>query len=574
MIKYTVKTTHPHRHFISFEAEFPTHGRRSISLQLPSWRPGRYELGNFAKNIRAWRATDVDGNDLNFVKKTKDNWSVETNGADVLILTYQYYAAELNAGSSFLDEDQLYINPVNCFFFDSENANANYDIVLNVPADYQVATGLKKISEHRLFASSFDELADCPLIASKTLKHLCYEVQSVPFHIWIQGDVSLNETRLIADFSAFTKEQMKMFGDIPCKEYNFLFHFVPFFLRHGVEHCNSTVITMGPAADFQQEHLYLDLLGISCHELFHTWNVKNIRPVEMLPYDFTRENYSEQGYVYEGVTTYYGDSLLWRSGALSADDWLEVIHEHIQDYVSNHGRFNLSVAQSSWDTWLDGYVSGIPWRKVSIYNEGFLIALMCDLILLHGSKGKHSLDPVMQSFYERFGKLSKGYTREDYIALLNERSDFDFSELFQSYVNGKRDYLPMLRKVLSYVGVELQEAPSSKWSETNLGVSLDESNHKVVVTAVVPNSPADESGLWYSDEIVAVNGIAPYKNVQQLLRMHALDLELTILRKGKRTTVRTASNGAIWLTKYRCVKSAETYENQELIWKCWKEGIA
>ena len=203
-----------------------------------------------------------------------------------------------------------------------------------------------------------------------------------------------------------------------------------------------------------------------------------------------------------------------------------------------------------------------------------MIAMMCDLILLHGSKGNHSLDPVMQSFYERFGKLSKGYTREDYIALLNERSDFDFSELFQSYVNGKQDYLPMLRKVLSYVGVELQEAPSSKWSETNLGVSLDESNHKVVVTAVVPNSPADESGLWYSDEIVAVNGLAPYKNVQQLLRMHALDLELTILRKGKRITVRTASNGAIWLTKYRCVKSAETFENQELIWKCWKEGIA
>jgi predicted metalloprotease with PDZ domain len=160
MIKYTVKTTHPHRHFITFEAEFPTHGRRSISLQLPSWRPGRYELGNFAKNIRAWRATDVDGNDLNFVKKTKDNWSVETNGADVLILTYQYYAAELNAGSSFLDEDQLYINPVNCFFFDTENANANYDILLDVPEDYQVATGLKKISEHRLFASSFDELAE------------------------------------------------------------------------------------------------------------------------------------------------------------------------------------------------------------------------------------------------------------------------------------------------------------------------------------------------------------------------------------------------------------------------------
>ncbi|MFM2202280.1 MAG: hypothetical protein RL040_1480 [Bacteroidota bacterium] len=574
MIKYTVRTAHPHRHFIGFEAEFPTHGRSSISLQLPSWRPGRYELGNFAKNIRAWKVTDSEGRELKFFKTSKDNWRVDTAGAGMVHLTYQYYAAELNAGSSFLDEEQLYINPVNCFFFDEENPTVNYEVNLDVPSDYRVATGLRKLSEHILVASSFDELADCPLIASNTLKHLSYEVLGVPFHIWIQGDVNLNETRLLSDFEAFTKVQLNIFGDIPCNEYHFLFHFVPYFLRHGVEHCNSTVITMGPAADFQQEHLYLDLLGISCHELFHTWNVKNIRPIEMLPYDFTRENYSEQGYVYEGVTTYYGDSLLWRSGSLSSDDWLEVIQDHVQDYVGNHGRFNLSVARSSWDTWLDGYVAGIPWRKVSIYNEGFLIAMMCDLILLHESDGTASLDGVMKMMYERFGKESRGYSREDYLALLNECSDFDFSDLFASCVNGTEDYLPTIRKVLSYAGAELQEISSAKWSEAHLGVSLDESNQKVVVSAVVPDSPGDESGLWYSDEIVAVNGIAPYKNAQQLMRMYATQLELTVLRKGKRVVLSIAPNGRTWVMKYRCVRLQQTTEHQDAIWQRWKEGIS
>jgi predicted metalloprotease with PDZ domain len=308
--------------------------------------------------------------------------------------------------------------------------------------------------------------------------------------------------------------------------------------------------------------------------LFHTWNVKNIRPIEMSPYDFTRENYSEQGYVYEGVTTYYGDSLLWRSGSLSSEDWLEVIQDHVQDYVSNHGRFNLSVAQSSWDTWLDGYVAGIPWRKVSIYNEGFLVAMMCDLILMHRSNGAVSLDTVMKLFYERFGKQSRGYTKADYLALLNEVSDFDFSEMFQSYVNGTDDYIPAIRTVLSYAGVELQESPSLKWSETHLGVSLDESNQRIIVGAVVPHSPADESGLWYSDEIVAVNGISPYKNVQQLLRMYATSLELTVMRKGKRVTVQTKPNGKAWVMKYRCVKMSEPSEKLSNIWNRWKEGFA
>ena len=82
---------------------------------------------------------------------------------------------------------------------------------------------------------------------------------------------------------------------------------------------------MGPAADFQQDHLFKDLLGISCHELFHTWNVKSIRPVEMMPYDFTRENYNRSGFVTEGVTTYYGDYLLLRTGSFTNEYWFELL---------------------------------------------------------------------------------------------------------------------------------------------------------------------------------------------------------------------------------------------------------
>jgi predicted metalloprotease with PDZ domain len=573
MIHYKVSTVHPHRHFITLEALFPVDGRNELILQLPSWRPGRYELGNFAKNIRGWKVTSAEGKELTFEKTSKDTWRVATTGLEYIKLNYQYYAAELNAGSSFLDEEQLYINPVNCFFYDASNPNQTFEIDLLVPSNYRVATGLKKLSEHRLLASSFDELADCPLIASATLKHLEYTVQGVNFHCWLQGDVNLNELRFTQDLKLFTQTQFDMFGDIPCAEYHFLFHFVPYFLRHGVEHSNSTVIAMGPAADFQQEHLYKDLLGISCHELFHTWNVKNIRPVEMMPYDFTRENYSQQGYVYEGVTTYYGDLLLWRAGILSDDEWLDVIHDHIQDYVNNHGRTNLSVADSSWDTWLDGYVAGIPWRKVSIYNEGFLIALMCDLIIMNQSSCAASLDTALRSLYNQFGKQCRGYSGDDYLQLLNACSEFDFTELFESLVHGNSDYVPHLRDALGLAGVELQEAPSAKWSESTLGLSLDEANQKVVVSAVVPDSPADEAGLWYSDEIVAVNGIAPYKNIQHLLRLYANSLELTVLRKGKRTIVQLAPDGKSWVVKYRCARETVVTPKQVQVWNHWMKGM-
>ena len=82
-----------------------------------------------------------------------------------------------------------------------------------------------------------------------------------------------------------------------------------------MEHHDSTVILLGPSYDVF-DRLYTELLGVSSHELYHVWNVKGIRPNDMVPYDYTRENYTELGYVTEGVTTYMGDRILFESNVL------------------------------------------------------------------------------------------------------------------------------------------------------------------------------------------------------------------------------------------------------------------
>jgi predicted metalloprotease with PDZ domain len=85
----------------------------------------------------------------------------------------------------------------------------------------------------------------------------------------------------------------------------------------------------------------------------------------MLPYDFTKENYSTLGYVYEGVTTYYGDLMLLQSGVWNWEQYAASFTGDLKRHTSNPGRFNYSVAESSWDNWLDGYVpsyDGKVWR--------------------------------------------------------------------------------------------------------------------------------------------------------------------------------------------------------------------
>ena len=57
-------------------------------FQLAAWRPGRYELANFAQNIRNWKVKDDNGSILNFQKITKDLWQVNTKNIQKICVTY------------------------------------------------------------------------------------------------------------------------------------------------------------------------------------------------------------------------------------------------------------------------------------------------------------------------------------------------------------------------------------------------------------------------------------------------------------------------------------------------------
>lgn len=563
MVEYLVKYVHAHRHFISFEAKFKVEKASEIQLQLPAWRPGRYELGNFAKNIRQWKVRDEKNAALPYKKISKDCWEVQTKEAKEVKLTYEFYASELNAGSTYLDEDMLYINPVNCFFYKVGSIEDSYIVKFDLPENYQIASGLKKESKHILFASSFDELADSPLIASANLRHTSYVSKGVNFNIWIQGDFEVSNEKLCSDFQKFTDIHFEIFGSIPCDEYHFLFHLLPYFTRHGVEHHNSTVIAMGPATEMATPNGYEDFLAISCHELFHTWNIKCIRPIEMMPYDFTKENYSPLGYVAEGVTTYYGDYLLYRSGIVSEQRWLEMLSEWIHEHRENQGRYNLSVAESSMDTWLDGYSQGIPWRKVSIYTEGALIAFIIDQRIKSSTQNQKSLDDVMKEMYLRFGQKSKGYSEKDFKNVLEEVGQTQFDDIYEQLIHSPADYTSYLIRALDYYDCELI-LTSMKSGETWYGMKVEEQVNKVVVSYIKENGPADNAGLWIGDEIISINGIQPYKNFQNTLGQ-AKDhiLKLNFFRKGQLRTCTIKASMSPVLQNHLVVKKSSTTSRTE-----------
>jgi predicted metalloprotease with PDZ domain len=312
-----------------------------------------------------------------------------------------------------------------------------------------------------LYAKDYYRLVDSPMIASHTLIHKHYQVGSTTFHIWAQGDTQLMDWRqIITDFEKFSAVQMAMMGGFPCKDYHFLFHWLPYQHYHGVEHQNSTVVTLGPAS--QAAILWPEMLGISSHELFHTWNVIRIRPAEMLPYDFTRENYFNTGFVAEGVTTYYGDLFLARAGIFSLETYFAELSQTLNRHFMSANQTSLSLLESSFDLWLDGYTAGAPGRKASIYHKGALVALILDLEIRKLTNGSKSLDDVMRYMWLHFGQKEKGYTLTDYRQTVEAVAGQELNEYFEECIQGIGSLEKRLKQALHYVGCKLQVKPNEQ----------------------------------------------------------------------------------------------------------------
>lgn len=515
-MKYIFSIPSEHQRFVQVEIQIqrPNAGNQLV-LHLPSWRPGRYELVNFAKNVKGFEVADESGKSLNFTKSNKDTWVIANGGKSVTV-KYRYFCNQPDAGACFLDHGQLYINPVHCCMYAEGMEQEQCELEIQVPGNWKVATGLTRVNDHLFTAADFDRLADSPFIASPSLQHNSYECGGVPFHIWFQGECQPDWTKIIPDFKAFTEVQLKMMGTFPANDFHFLIQVLPSPFYHGVEHLNSTVLALGPGYQLMKPALYSDLMGVASHELFHCWNVKTIRPVEMLPYNFKAENYSSSGYVYEGVTTYYGDLFLARSGFFSLEALLAEFDVRLQKHMDNPGRYNYSVAESSFDTWLDGYVPGVPGRKTSIYDEGCLLAWILDFMIRNATGSKRSLDDVMRFLYSEFGLKNKGYSGDDFRTAAEQVSGTDLGSFFENRIFRASSLDSLLHEIIALAGLEIIQTPSALTHERSFGFKTEIRGGATFVSSVEPGSPAALAGLLRDDELIAINEIRVENNIADL----------------------------------------------------------
>lgn len=528
---------------IQITATFPSttlDGRKIEVIHLPTWRPGRYELGNFSQYVfgmceqsgAEWEPMQKE--DLHSWKLASETKKQTEHPRTV---RYNFRCHAMDAGSTWADDDVLYVNPVNCMVYHPDLADFPCEVLLeDVPSEWKLACQLPQDADHTLRASDMQELMDSPFIAAPQLTTQSFKASGVEFHVHSWGEIHFDYSAFVAAHEAFASCQLAAFQGFPVDAYHFIYLFPPFPARHGVEHEASTVISMGPAERMAEPAFYEETLAIGSHELVHTWNVKSLRPAEWMPYDFSKSSPSRLGYVAEGVTTYLGDLFLYEAGLIDLDGWLKRFGAYVKKHLWNPGRLTTSLADSGFDTWLDGYaragggLPAVPHRVGNIYVEGAMLAFLCD-VALNQANGTLLVDAMREMWIDaqaapRAGR-PKGLTEEAYWNKLascggnGSSNNEKLAELRANFCDGTpRDSWPSLVQAFAHQGITATLARNPNALHAAGALTRNRGDQPAEVVSVWPESPAWNAGLVPGARIHSVES-SPSAGLVQVQFSHA-----------------------------------------------------
>jgi predicted metalloprotease with PDZ domain len=274
-------------------------------------------------------------------------------------------------------------------------------------------------------------------------------------------------------------------------------------------------------------------LGLCSHEYFHAWLVKRIKPKAFQPYDLGGRNHTRLLWLFEGFTSYYDDLQLLRSKAISLPRYLELLANNWNGVLRNPGRHKQSVADSSFDAWTKYYQmdENTPNAVVSYYAKGALIALGLDLVMRQHSKGKLSLDDLMRTLWQEYGKPFLGINPYSLDLAISQIMGIAFNKIWQdfkkSYINGIQD-LPLQLWLPQIAGISVfpKSASFLDTLKLSLGIRYTDSHGWLKLTHVLDGGLAQQAGLAPNDLISSING--------QRVSSSRLDAVLESLKRSKR----------------------------------------
>lgn len=531
-VVYRLSMPEPHTHL--FEVSLQLQGARApLRLVMPSWTPGSYLLREFPRHVQRFAAEASDGAPLRWTKVDKNRWEVEAPGNGVLQVRYTIYANELTVRTSHLDASHGYVNGASVFMYVEGREELACTLQVSAPEGWQITTSLP-CADSVFSAADYHTLIDSPLEMG-THALLPFEVGGVPHRYAIWGGGNLDPERLVRDTQRIIDAGTRFWGGLPYPHFTFLLHLLPGG-QGGLEHRDSCSLQADRWAFRSRE--YEQFLSLVAHEHFHAWNGKRLYPAVLGPVDYTRENYTRDLWVVEGLTTYYTDRMLRAAGVITPERYLERLGEMINRLQALPGRHRQTLADSSFDSWIRFYRpdENTSNSQISYYQKGALVGLLLDLRIRGLTENQRSLDDVMRLLWDRFGARGVGYPEGAVEHAAAEVCGTPLCEFFEAYLRSTVEL--NYADELSAAGLVL--TPAADAGDAQLGVQVRDEAGRVRITQVLAETPAARGGLNAGDELLALDGFrvtATGLPSRLAERIAGHQIQLTVFRRDELLTL-------------------------------------
>lgn len=565
-VRYTLGMSKPATHIFEVEVAFdhlPAEPA-DLDLRLPVWRPGRYMVLDLAGGVISFSAVDDRGKALPSRKVEKALWRIERGASASVRVRYTVFANEFGLRTRGLNDEHAFVDGAAVFMYAESHRSLPVELTVKPYGNWHVTTGMEGRGT-RFTAPDYDTFIDAPLEIG-TQEDFTFDVDGIPHVLSIFGEGNWDADVLVRDMTKIITSTKAVWGGMPYRRYVFLLHCTPT-SGGGTEHLNSTIMGIRPNV-FKNPDSYRGFLGLVAHEYFHTWNVKQLRPKGITPYDFTKENYTGELWISEGTTSYYDEIILVRSGLKTPEKHFETIQAMIQNDRQRPGNAVQSLTESSFDAWIK-HSRGTQQSyntESDYYDKGAAVSMLLDLEIRNGTANAHSLDDVLRTLAARY-PLGGGYVQEDVLRTIHDVTGEDMGGFFTDYVSGIAE-LPWER-TLAHAGLQVTRRDSvpKPW----IGLGTSDADGRTRVNRVPAGSPAYDAGFDIGDEIVALDGLRARSSdiADRVAEKKPGDrLALTLFRNEKLREI-TVTVGGQPVPAFTVSRTADPTELQKAIYTEW-----
>ena len=473
-----------------------------VALSLPAWTPGSYLIANFARNVSNFSAAS-GADSLDWDKIDHDTWRVSVPRAGEAVVRFDYKADSLDNAWSWSKDDFAFFNGTNVFLYPEGQHDLSSTVTVRTMPSWRVTTGMKLApggesvpGSFTYTAADYHELVDMPFFVGRfDLDSTTIVGKTFRFASYPAGSITAStRADVFRQMGQVVPMQAMVFGEVPWEAYTML-------------HVADSTFALGAASGLEHVNSHLDIVSpvvlgnpilpsLYSHEVFHVWNVKNMRPADLVPYRYDRPQPTPLLWIRDGVTDYYADLTQVRGKTITPRMFYETTKQKIEVVEATPP---VALEDASLSTWIEP----VDGTATVYYEKGSLAALLLDILIRDASDNAGSLDTVMREIYTSTFKRGAGFTNDQWwTAVSRAAAGKSFADFERRYIDG-RDPFPY-DSVLPLAGLRLVV---DRTVQPSLGVSASPDEEGLRVMQIVISGPGATAGVQLGDYLLTVGGL-------------------------------------------------------------------